>query len=459
MDILSVCPQTRNIILELQHIIEESTKKIRQLRFMDTFSSSINATFNQNSIEETTHIKPNKSASKVKLFQSDAGTSSVKEEQKPIMVKQTNSFNAEINDVKSEELKNLDNDVGLDNDESHIRCTSVASLEIKNDCDLVENIEKIENRENSASIFENKINQPKTLDKAETINIINEIEVIFREKTKETVEDQNGKRETKLRNVESEYETCNSDSDETDTEETLSINRHQERKTKVEPSYEQLDTKIDEIVLESIDKVDTNSEYDHVMFLIDEIDSAEDSVNDDISLEEARQQISEYLKLVSVNDLGELTTTTNAAMHYIKVKPGTEPIKQKQRRIMYHFQNDFNKVLDDMIKSGKIQESKSGWASPLRLVGKKDGGVRVTVDYKLLNNVTEKIAYPIPIIDEIFQRLSHAVFYTVLDLTSAYNQVQLDPASRQYTAFICSRGLYEYNVVDGNISKADEQDI
>ena len=213
----------------------------------------------------------------------------------------------------------------------------------------------------------------------------------------------------------------------------------------------------DEIILDDINKYenDDNDGYDHFIYLIDVIDK-KDEIPNDISLEEARLQITKYLKEVAVENLGDLNTTTNAAVHYIKVKPGVEPIKQKQRRIMYHFQKDFDKVLNEMIKSGKISESTSGWASPLRLVGKKDGGVRVTVDYKQLNAVTEKIAYPIPIIDEIFQRLSNAVYYTVLDLTSAYNQVKLDTDSRKYTAFICSRGLYEYNVLPMGITNATE---
>ena len=215
-------------------------------------------------------------------------------------------------------------------------------------------------------------------------------------------------------------------------------------------------TLIDEIYIDDISKYDLHNDnnLDHIIFLIDIVEDT--GVDKDITLEQAQKQIKEYLQLVAVNDLGELTTTTTAAVHYIKVKPNTEPIRQKQRRIMHHFQKDFDKVLDDMIKSGKISESKSGWASPLRLVGKKDGGVRVTVDYKQLNSVTEKIAYPIPFIDEIFQRLSHAVYYTVLDLTSAYNQVQLDPNSRKYTAFICQRGLFEYNVLPMGITNATE---
>jgi hypothetical protein len=123
---------------------------------------------------------------------------------------------------------------------------------------------------------------------------------------------------------------------------------------------------------------------------------------------------------------------------------------------MYHFQNDFDKVLEDMIKSGKVRPSKSGWASPLRLVIKKDGGVRVTIDYKQLNAVTEKTAYPIPIIDEIFHRLSNAKYYSVLDLTSAHNLVELDENSRQYTAFLCPQGLFEYNVLAMGLTNATE---
>jgi hypothetical protein len=66
-------------------------------------------------------------------------------------------------------------------------------------------------------------------------------------------------------------------------------------------------------------------------------------------IEEALQLITSFLQQVTVNDLCELTTVTTATVHHIKVKQGTEPIKQKQRRIMYHFKKDFDKVLEDMI--------------------------------------------------------------------------------------------------------------
>ena len=146
-----------------------------------------------------------------------------------------------------------------------------------------------------------------------------------------------------------------------------------------------------------------------------------------------------------LSSLRALTTTT-VAMHEVRIKPGTIPIKQKERRIAYQYREDFDKILDDLLESKKIQPSYSAWASPLRLLRKKDGSLRVTVDYQQVNNVTEKVAYPLPFIDEIFNRLSKAKYFTVMDLTSGYYQVPLEPKSRQYTAFICARGLFEYIV-------------
>ena len=75
---------------------------------------------------------------------------------------------------------------------------------------------------------------------------------------------------------------------------------------------------------------------------------------------------------------------------------------------------------------------------------KKDGKLRITVDYQKLNNLTERPAYPIPFISDIFTRLSQARYYTVVDLTLGYYQVPLDIKSREYTAFSYGDSQYEY---------------
>ena len=114
-------------------------------------------------------------------------------------------------------------------------------------------------------------------------------------------------------------------------------------------------------------------------------------------------------------------------------------------------------MIEDMIAAGKIRETfASAWASPLCLLRKKDKTLRVTVDYKHLNSVTERVAYPFPYPDEIFSHLANAKFFTVIDLTSGYYQVPLDPASRKYTAFMCSKGTFEYLVLPMGLKNAGD---
>jgi len=126
------------------------------------------------------------------------------------------------------------------------------------------------------------------------------------------------------------------------------------------------------------------------------------------------------------------------------------------RRIPYQYQNEFDQILADLIMSKKIQPSTSSWASPLRLLRKKDGTLRVTVDYQAINNVTEKVAYPLPLIDEIFHRLRNAKYFTLIDLTSGYYQVPLEEKSRKFSAFICPRGLFEWLVMPMGLTNAVE---
>ncbi len=107
--------------------------------------------------------------------------------------------------------------------------------------------------------------------------------------------------------------------------------------------------------------------------------------------------------------------------------------------------------------TGKISPCHdSGWASPIRLVGKKDGGLRITVDYYVLNKHTEAIAYPLPRIDVIFVYLADAYFFSILDLRSAFYQIELDKDSRKCTAFICHRGSFQWNVMPQGATNATE---
>jgi hypothetical protein len=130
------------------------------------------------------------------------------------------------------------------------------------------------------------------------------------------------------------------------------------------------------------------------------------------------------------------------------LKQDAKPLKQKQRRIAVNYQRDFDQTIEDMIISKKITPTHtSPWASQPRLLRQKDGSIRVTIDYRYLNSCTQKISYPFPFAEEIFARLTHATYFTVTDLKSGYFQVPLDPAIRSCTAFECSKGTFQLNVL------------
>lgn len=101
-------------------------------------------------------------------------------------------------------------------------------------------------------------------------------------------------------------------------------------------------------------------------------------------------------------------------------------------------------LVDDMLKKGIVQPSTSAWASPIVLVPKRDGTLRFCVDYRKLNAMTKKDVYPLPRIDDILDTLGNSRYFTTLDLASGYWQIEMDPASREKSAFITHHGLFEF---------------
>ena len=121
------------------------------------------------------------------------------------------------------------------------------------------------------------------------------------------------------------------------------------------------------------------------------------------------------------------------------------PVRQRYRRLPPSQYEEVKEHIKQLLGTGVIRESSSPYSSPLVIVKKKDGSIRMCVDYRPLNWKTRKDAYPLPRIEESLDALHGAKWFSTLDLASGYNQVTVVEKDRHKTAFCTPFGLYEFN--------------
>ncbi|CAF4231076.1 unnamed protein product [Rotaria sp. Silwood2] len=169
--------------------------------------------------------------------------------------------------------------------------------------------------------------------------------------------------------------------------------------------------------------------------------------------EDQREKIKQLiLKFPDV--FNEQPGRTKKVQHQINLVPDAKPFNSPPFRYAPARKEIIEQNIKDMLEQGIISPSTSPWASPVILGPKKDGTLRFCVDYRKLNAVTIRDAYPLPRIDDTLDSLQQAKFVSTLDLRSGYWQVEMDKDSRRKTAFVTHKGLFEFNVMPFGLTNA-----
>lgn len=176
---------------------------------------------------------------------------------------------------------------------------------------------------------------------------------------------------------------------------------------------------------------------------------------DDSPIPEEWKRISDQLNsLPEVFAIDELSYGhTTAVKHHIRLQDET-PFKERPRPIHPSDREAIRQHLRELLDAEIIRESESPFASPIVLVSKKNGQIRLCVDYRKLNMCTIKDAYALPNIEETFSALSCAKWFSVMDLKSGYYQAEVAEEDKHKTAFVCPLGFFEFNRLPQGVTNA-----
>ena len=133
---------------------------------------------------------------------------------------------------------------------------------------------------------------------------------------------------------------------------------------------------------------------------------------------------------------------------------GTEPISIPPYRMAPAELRELKAQLEELLSKGFIWPSISPWGAPVLFVKKKDGSLRLCIDYRQMNKVTIRNQYPLPRIDELFDQLQGSRVYSKIDLRSGYHQLRVQEGDVPKTAFRTRYGHYEFLVMSFGLTNA-----
>ena len=171
-------------------------------------------------------------------------------------------------------------------------------------------------------------------------------------------------------------------------------------------------------------------------------------------LTQARREMLAEFKDVFPEKLPDGLPPERAIDHKIELVPGSTPPSRPTIRLSTPELAELKRQLTELEAAGRIQESKSPYGAPILFVKKKSGEMRMCIDYRALNNITVKNKYPLPRVDELFDQLQGAKYFSKFDLRSGYHQIRIDKNDVAKTAFRTRYGHYEFLVLPFGLTNA-----
>ena len=138
----------------------------------------------------------------------------------------------------------------------------------------------------------------------------------------------------------------------------------------------------------------------------------------------------------------------------IEIVPGTTPTSRAPYRMAPTELKELKIQLQELLDKGFIRPSVSPWGAPVLFVKKKDGTLRMCIDYRKINKVTVKRKYPLPRVEDLFDQLKGAGVFSKIDLRSWYYQLRVKDVDVPKTAFRTQYGHYEFLVMPFGLTNA-----
>lgn len=145
---------------------------------------------------------------------------------------------------------------------------------------------------------------------------------------------------------------------------------------------------------------------------------------------------------------------SRAVDHQIVLEPGAKPPSLPPYRLPLAYAGEMKVMLNDLLRRKLIAPSNSPFGAPVIFVKKKNGGLRMCVDYRALNKITKKDKFPLPRADDLLDKLHGSTVFSSLDAVSGYYQIRIAPEDVEKTAFRTTQGHYEFKVLPFGLTNA-----